>query len=1091
MFRRNRLFPLIFITKIILAQAVSTIDTINVSVGQQSIKIRPLVVDSTIFIFNNGRVIDNYTIDTINGEVSLLEPAKKDEIFIISYKYLFEPIPTKVGPLYLDLPTIDSLMIAQKIPAEQYTIPTGELYDTSTILATTGTVFRNISISPLGGSDFSGGLQLQLQGQLSDDITVSGVLSDQSTPIQPEGTTQTLDEIDKVYLHVTHPIFQLMAGDIDYSINSGKYLNVSRKLEGLHGQIKINGWSAQGALASSQGRYNKISFKGTDGSQGPYALTSETGNTDIIVLAGTEKVYLNGNLVKRGENFDYTIDYSTAEITFTPQFLIDFDTDIYIEYEYSDYQYSRNISSSTLEHKIGNWGRIGLAWLKEKDQFDVNEYLSQGILDSLEIVGDDVLQVSSIEQAEDGKYVFVSGKYLYAPDGDYAVKYNITFQNDNENGEYIRRISDGGEIYFEFINKEERTENIDLYSPYSTIKKPTNHEIYQIFGGFDIIRGLKSNWDFSFSNFDKNTYSNLNDVDNWGIAYNIEIDGSNLNIGKNFEIDYALTGWQRSKTFKEIGKERNTLFNREWNIQTETEGRESLLSGAINLKFNELINTAAEWSKYESVMGRKERFVTSLNGGLKYVPDYELFLNRVNSDNSEFYQYRIHSRFLSGNFHPIFSYIGEYEESSLSYNKSQIGFVYDKEKNVISATISQRKDHSPTNIDSSKMELVQEGLYGELEIKGNLNKYWSGKIIFKKRISDNYRTNESLNYEIGTFNIRYINRLSPFKWELLSKLEETFTESRAIVYDSVGVGLGSFRFDAEFNEYIADPNGDYISYTVLTGEKDLTSHISGSQRLYVDFGKTKIKQLQDIEFRSDIVIEYRGRSITAENIFSPSIVNNQISESKYNLRSEFDYNTANRRIRNWYIFSQYLNGADPRGSDLRNESNYNIEWREPLQKNMNSLLQIELHSIENSSNISELRNREVKGYWIEEQFKWNSDKSWQFSISANGGQDSGSHNNNKFDAYSYGIELVGQRFIKSTTSLKFMAEFYYTKNKNENSIIPPEALNGLPIGQSLSINFQGQILIGKNLSFNSTISFMDNSRYDNFFTLNGELRAYF
>ncbi len=59
-------------------------------------------------------------------------------------------------------------------------------------------MYRNLTLSPLGGSDFSGGLQLQLQGMLSKDITVSGVLSDQSLPIQPEGTTQTLDEIDKV-----------------------------------------------------------------------------------------------------------------------------------------------------------------------------------------------------------------------------------------------------------------------------------------------------------------------------------------------------------------------------------------------------------------------------------------------------------------------------------------------------------------------------------------------------------------------------------------------------------------------------------------------------------------------------------------------------------------------------------------------------------------------------------------------------------------------------------------------------------------------------------------------------------------------------
>ena len=62
---------------------------------------------------------------------------------------------------------------------------------------------------------------------------------------------------------------------------------------------------------------------------------------------------------------------------------------------------------------------------------------------------------------------------------------------------------------------------------------------------------------------------------------------------------------------------------------------------------------------------------------------------------------------------------------------------------------------------------------------------------------------------------------------------------------------------------------------------------------------------------------------------------------------------------------------------------------------------------------------------------------------------------------------------------------------NGKSVIPPEALNGLPLGQSISVNIQGQVLLGKNLSLNLNGSYIDNSRYDNFITLSGELRAYF
>ena len=63
------------------------------------------------------------------------------------------------------------------------------------------------------------------------------------------------------------------------------------------------------------------------------------------------------------------------------------------------------------------------------------------------------------------------------------------------------------------------------------------------------------------------------------------------------------------------------------------------------------------------------------------------------------------------------------------------------------------------------------------------------------------------------------------------KLEATFTENRATVYDSVGVGLGTYRYDPQFEEYVSDPNGAYISYTILTGSREPTTQFEGIQSL--------------------------------------------------------------------------------------------------------------------------------------------------------------------------------------------------------------------------------------------------------------------
>jgi len=1093
MHRWNKLIPLIIVFNFLSAQSISTIDTIQVKVGQKSIELNPFIIDSSLYVFHNGKLIDDYLLDAISGDLELTKPAQKDGIYHISYKYLAKILPIQVGPLYRKLPSLDSLLMDDKNVISddiiQQQLPNSDISN----LATTGTIYRNLSLSPLGGSDFSGGLQLQLQGQLSKDITVSGVLSDQSIPIQPEGTTQALEEIDKVYLHVQHPVFQIMAGDIEYSLNNGKYLNVRRKLEGLKGELKVDKWTAQGALASSKGRYNKLSFKGTDGIQGPYALTSETGSKDIIVLAGTEKVYLNGEQIKRGENFDYTIDYSTGEITFTPRRLIDFDTDIYVEYEYSDYQYTRNVISSSIIKELGDWGQIGLSWMKEKDNLQIEDNLSRGLRDSLKSAGDNDAVISGVIEDEEGNYIFENGIYIYSPDLKDNTKYKVSFQNDNVNGKYSRRVSASGEIYFEYVEEENRTQFIDLYSPFTKWSTPINHEILQVIGDIKLSKNANANWDLSLSNFDKNTYSNINDDDNLGFAYNIDIKGDSIPIFKNILLGYKLTNWDRAKTFNEISKDRDVLFNIDWNFEPEEQGRESLFLGGINLISNELLKTSVDWSRYKIINNTRERFTVKLNSSSKYLPQFSSYLNQVKNQRSNFYQYNIDAQLLPGNFHPIFSYDGEFEKENHKFDVTKIGFLYSNKKHNISASITQRNDYEPSENDSTEFNLIQDGVFSEVDINGKIKNSWSGKIVFKKRLSDNLKTKETLDYAIGIANLRFNNKTSPIRWDFLSKLEETYTESRAVVYDSVGTGLGSYRFDKEFNEYIADPNGAYISYTVLTGDRNLNTHFSASQRFFIDFGKSKMKLLKFFDFRSDLKTEYRGKSLSADKVFSPNIQDDNIANSKYNFRNEVDYNPtgSNRRIRNWSIISKNLLGTDPRGNDLRTQTEYGIEWREPIKEITNSVLNVEYHTFDNSSNFSDLRNRNVEGWWIEEELKLKIDRKWQFSVSALGGSDTGLHNKESFEAYAYGIKFEGQRFIKSTTSIKVRTELFNSKSLKENATVPPEALNGLPIGQSISINLQGQILLGKNLSLNTTASYIDNSRYNNFFTISGELRAYF
>ncbi|MFC1760419.1 hypothetical protein ACFLZD_02735, partial [Candidatus Neomarinimicrobiota bacterium] len=526
-----------------------TIDTLLVETNQYQIKLNPFIVDSSFFLFHNGKFVEDYQLNTIAGELGLKEANSTPGIFHASYRYFIQPLPLKIGPIYESLPKLDSLLVIDKDSSNVISInKKSDIQDEISNLVTTGTVYRTLTLSPLGGSDFSGGLQLQLQGKLSNDITVSGVLSDQNLPIQPEGTTQALEEIDKVYLHVRHPVFQIMAGDIDYDLRSGKYLTVSRKLEGIKNTFKFDNWSGQSTLAGTKGRYHKLSFKGTDGSQGPYSLTSETGSKDIIVLAGTEKVHLNGELVKRGENFDYIIDYSIGEVIFTPQRLIDFDSDIYIEYQYSDFQYNRNVLSASVYRELGDWGRLGISWFKEKDQLHIDETVAVGLRDSISKAGDQDAIISGAVEDDDGDYILTEAIYVYFPKtaDDSEERYQVSFQNDNENGEYARRISDDGHLYFEFVKIENRSEIVDLYSPFRRWSNPVNHEIIQLAGNVNLSKNTIADWDISVSNLDKNTFSTINDDDNVGLAHNFTINGKEISVFEKAQFGYNITNLPQS-----------------------------------------------------------------------------------------------------------------------------------------------------------------------------------------------------------------------------------------------------------------------------------------------------------------------------------------------------------------------------------------------------------------------------------------------------------------------------------------------------------------------------------------------------------------
>ena len=160
------------------------------------------------------------------------------------------------------------------------------------------------------------------------------------------------------------------SGDINYKNNFGKLININRKVVGLNYNFNNKKIRGNTLVGSTRGRYMSKDIIGVDGVQGPYRLTSNQGSKDISIISASEKVWVEGELMIRGANYDYVIDYSLAEITFTAKRLIHSDIDIFVEYEYIDGQYSQNIISGLYSSSISKNFKLITGVVREGDKSD-------------------------------------------------------------------------------------------------------------------------------------------------------------------------------------------------------------------------------------------------------------------------------------------------------------------------------------------------------------------------------------------------------------------------------------------------------------------------------------------------------------------------------------------------------------------------------------------------------------------------------------------------------------------------------------------------------------------------------------------------
>ncbi len=473
-----------------------------------------------------------------------------------------------------------------------------------------GSIIRGFTVGTNKDFTVNSGLRLQLSGKLSDEISIVAALTDENTPIQPEGNTERLEELDKVFIETTHPNATGTFGDFDLVKSNGEFGKLNRKLQGLKGDFRYDNYNGGIAFASSRGKFNSNQMSGEDGSQGPYRLTGSNNEREIIIIAGSESVYIDGEEMKRGENNDYTIEYAGAEITFTPNRLITSASRITVDFEYTDRQFQRNFVGANLGGSLfDNKLKFGFNFFREAD--DENNPIDITISDEekkiLAAAGDDrelAVRDGAVLAAPDslgriiGTYTkidtVISGEdysyYLYNPGDDNSL-YNVVFSYVGSGSGDYSKISTGK---YEFVGIGNGAYLPIKYLPLAASRQAGNFVV-----AGEPLKGLTMSLELAGSIWDKNKMSALDDDDNSGFARSLSLGFSrnNLNIGLGniHQVSIGIKDRFVDSRFTSLDRFNSVEFERDYNTGSTNSGDEILREATIDLSPVEQINLSTTY----------------------------------------------------------------------------------------------------------------------------------------------------------------------------------------------------------------------------------------------------------------------------------------------------------------------------------------------------------------------------------------------------------------------------------------------------------------------------------------------------------------
>ncbi len=562
-------------------------------------------------------------------------------------------------------------------------------------LSYNGSFERGISFGNNQDLVVNSNFNLQMAGKLGDDIEILGAISDNNIPLQAEGNTQQLNEFDRLFIQLKRKNVKLTAGDYELQRPNSYFMNYYKKLQGLtfesDNEVGKGKLISSASAAISRGKFGRNTLATQEGNQGPYKLLGNDGELFIIVLSGTEKVFLDGQLLTRGQNNDYIIDYNRGEISFTANRLITKDVRVLVEFEYTNNEYQRSLLAFNLDYQTERL-QLNFNAYNEQDgktptvQGELSEVQKAALRTISDATGNAL--VTSIDTAEfrSDRILYkmvdtlISGLFfdsilVYSTNEDSAMFEAIFSEVGLGNGNYVRLQSAANGTVFSWVAPDLLTGTPNgTHEPIIKLVAPNQQQMFTLGGKYQLTKNSKIRSEISLSNRDLNRLSDVQGTDNIGLGFttgyenrlifgeddSVKIRKNELTLSANYEFI--------QRTFNPLNPYRKREFTRDWNTTGLAASDEHLISAGFTLK-----NNAIGTLKYDFSTFLKD----SLYNGLR---NYAAFIARPKNWNIRVEMNYLTSEDLSGKSifsRPKINLTKTFEQ----LNNWQIGVYGEREKN--------------------------------------------------------------------------------------------------------------------------------------------------------------------------------------------------------------------------------------------------------------------------------------------------------------------------------------------------------------------------------------------------------------------------